>query len=61
MTGPEYRAGDVNHNVQPSIGMLRLRQHDQQPLSERDLEWAITNLGKACDAEKAWLEQTRKS
>lgn len=52
-----YTKGDVNHFTQPIIGMLRLRQRDQQPLSAADLEYAIKALHQACNAELAWLHE----
>lgn len=52
-----YTKGDVNHNVQPIIGMLRLRHADGEPLTEDDFTWAIEALTKATYAETAWLAQ----
>ncbi|MFS0885202.1 hypothetical protein [Aeromicrobium sp. 179-A 4D2 NHS] len=52
-----YTKGDVNHNVQPIIGMLRLRQRDREPLSEVDFKRAIEALTKATYAETAWLAE----
>lgn len=53
-----YKRGDVNHWVNPIIGMLRIRQGDGKPLSDSDFEHAIEALTKATYAELAWLDQT---
>lgn len=50
-----YQHGDVNHLVQPIIGMLRLRQRDGRTLTEQDVEHVIEKLEKACMAENALL------
>lgn len=52
-----YTKGDVNHLVQPIIGMLRLRQQAGKPLDESETTYAIERLEKACKAELAWLNQ----
>lgn len=50
-----YTEGDVNHNTQPIIGMLRLRLRDGKALTPDEMEYAVTKLRLACDAETAWL------
>jgi hypothetical protein len=50
-----YMEGDVNHLVQPIIGLMRLRLLHGKPMSADDLDYAIERLDKACKAELAWL------
>ena len=50
-----YTEGDVNHYVNPIIGMLRRRLRDGEPLLEGDFVYAIDRLHRACNAELAWL------
>lgn len=35
---------DVNHLVQPVIGTLRLRQHKEEELTDRDIDYFIDRL-----------------
>jgi hypothetical protein len=56
-----YTEGDVNHRVQPIIGLLRLRQHHGEPVTDEDVERAIEALTDACLAERAWLLREQES
>jgi hypothetical protein len=55
-----YTEGDVNHNLQPLIGRLRLRERDRQDLAYDDLAYYIDRMHKACNAERALLAQHRQ-
>ena len=50
-----YQHGDVNHLVQPIIGMLRVRERDNKPLQVGDLAYVIERLSQATQAETALL------
>lgn len=50
-----YTEGDVNHNVQPIVGMLRLFERDGRVLEGEDIGYTVEKLMKACAAETAWL------
>lgn len=47
-----YTEGDVNHFLQPVIGMLRRRLQNNH---DADLERAVHAMHRACNAELAWL------
>ena len=55
MSEQVYTEGDVNHYVQPVIGILRMREAEGRQLSKAETANAIERLTKACDAERAWL------
>jgi hypothetical protein len=55
-----YTEGDVNHNLQPLVGRLRLRERDRQDLPYDDLAYYIDRMHKACNAERALLAQHRQ-
>ena len=42
--------GDINHNVQPVIGWLRLAIADEKPLTTAQMEAAVKKLYLALDA-----------
>lgn len=50
-----YTEGDVNHNVQPIIGLLRLRLQDGRPVTKGEMEHAVAALLRATQAEIALL------
>lgn len=52
-----YTDGDVNHNVQPVIGWMRLLIHDGKAMTADKMESAVTKLRAACDAENALLRE----
>lgn len=53
-----YTEGDVNHNVQPIIGHMRMLLRDGKPMLLDDMEHYVNKLLDACDAETAWLNTT---
>lgn len=54
-----YRDGDVNHNVQPIIGWMRLREARNEAPTVEDLTDWIPRLFAACDAEDAVLAERK--
>lgn len=51
-----YKDGDVNHYIQPIIGLLRMKLKDNQLPDREFLEYAVDRMLKACKAETAWLK-----
>jgi hypothetical protein len=51
-----YKDGDVNHYIQPIIGILRMKLQDNQLPDREFLEYAVDRMLKACKAETAWLK-----
>lgn len=50
-----YTEGDVNHNVQPIIGWMRVQIDRGEPMGIEAMTTAVERLYAACDAETAWL------
>lgn len=55
-----YSEGDVNHYIQPVIGILRLKLMQGELPDKEFLEYAVDRLLKACKAETAWLQKERE-
>jgi hypothetical protein len=52
-----YTEGDVNHNLQPLVGHLRLMLRDGKTPDAEWMEYAVDRMRKAYQAENAWLHQ----
>lgn len=55
-----YKDGDVNHYVQPVIGILRRKLANGELPDKEFLEYAVDRLLKACKAETAWLKKRER-
>ena len=55
-----YKDGDVNHYVQPVIGLLRMKLQRGELPDKEFLEYTVERLLKACKAETAWLKAREK-
>lgn len=51
----EYRDGDVNHVLQPVIGILRLDLARGRQIATERIEWAVAHMWQACESETLWL------
>lgn len=56
-----YSEGDINHYVQPVIGILRLRDVQCVQMSRVEIANAIERLELACEAELAFLAEREDS